>query len=225
MSNSGAPNRFEKEYGQNRTDKITAQRAPNDRIVQDVQIGYERLIVADAVDSVNATTNVITAAAHIAQVGDVIQFTSGSISGKRAVVIEKDTNTLTLGQSVTGCAAADTFNILREQPARVDASGQPGLVVAGVPLYGALAFGSLTNAYAAFVANAGAAVIRGIYFSSTLDKDALLSLDGTNDFIEVQAGRTGFIDLASMGIKHAGPITAKYIAAPGSGRLTATGIV
>lgn len=83
---------------------------------------FVRLVGADSVDS--ATQSVITAAAHAAQPGDVIQITSGTLSGTEVKVAEVTTNTITLSEDLTSApAAAVTFNILRHKYPVVDANG------------------------------------------------------------------------------------------------------
>lgn len=83
---------------------------------------FVRVVAADSVDS--ATQSVITAASHLAQTGDVIQFTSGALSGTEVKVDSVTTNTITLAEDlVSAPLAAVTFNILRHKYPVVDANG------------------------------------------------------------------------------------------------------
>lgn len=90
------------------------------------QIGYQ-LIANDSVDS--ATTSIITAAAHLALAGDVVQFTSGTLNKEFVHVTSVDTNTITLAQTLSAAPSpGDTFVILRPTILRLDASG--GIIIA-----------------------------------------------------------------------------------------------
>lgn len=71
-------------------------------------------IGSDVVDSYNAATFEITAAAHAAILGDTIRMTSGSGDKQEFSVFSVGTNTIKLGEDPTVApAAADTFDILR----------------------------------------------------------------------------------------------------------------
>lgn len=81
-----------------------------------------KLVATDAVDS--ATTEVITAASHSARVGDLVNFTSGTQSGRWFTVAAVTTNTITLNSDAAAApAASDTFAIYRHHPIILDADG------------------------------------------------------------------------------------------------------
>ncbi len=91
---------------------------------------YMYVVGTDAVDS--ATTYVITAAAHAAQKGDVIHFTSGTFADREVRVDSVTTDTITLVETLASAPAnAVTFQILRHRSAIVDSSGS---VIANVTL-------------------------------------------------------------------------------------------
>lgn len=79
-------------------------------------------VATDTVDS--ATTEIITAAGHAARVGDLINFTGGSQSGRWFVVTAVATNTITLNSDMSAApAASDGFTIYRYHPIVLDADG------------------------------------------------------------------------------------------------------
>lgn len=81
------------------------------------------LVASDAADA-GTTNQIITAASHVANVGDMIRFTSGGCAGYEAVVVAKATNTITLGQTLPATPAAlDTFNIYRSITQTLTATG------------------------------------------------------------------------------------------------------
>jgi len=81
-----------------------------------------KLVAADAVDS--ATVDTVTAAAHSARVGDLINFTSGTQSERWFTVTATTTNTITLNSDMSAAPAASvTFNIYRHFPIILDANG------------------------------------------------------------------------------------------------------
>lgn len=88
---------------------------------------FVRNIGADAVEA-NSTVSIILAAAHAAQKGDVIQFTSGNLSGQEVKVFAVTADSIILAEDLPQApAAADTFEINRHKYPAVDALG--GLVV------------------------------------------------------------------------------------------------
>lgn len=95
---------------------------------------YAQLIATDAVDSATITdveSTVITAAAHAAQRGDIIRFTSGTHDKREVRVRETDTNTITLVEKLSAApAAAVTFQILRQTTPVVDSSGNLSISIA-----------------------------------------------------------------------------------------------
>lgn len=79
-------------------------------------------VATDTVDS--ATTEVITAAAHAARVGDLVLFTGGTQSGRWFTVVAVATNTITLNSDMSAApAASDGFTIYRHHPIILDADG------------------------------------------------------------------------------------------------------
>ena len=84
---------------------------------------------------------------------------------------------------------------------------------------GSLAFGSVTNAYQAI---SGTIAGRGIILvvTNSLNTEGLLSLDGTNDFCYLPAGQGVVLDLSANDGEFSGAIYYKYVAAPGSGRIS-----
>lgn len=97
---------------------------PSRRAIDAIAHNYVELIVSDAVESFDSTLSVITATAHSAKVGDVIQFTSG-VANKETYAVQATTaNTITLDQTpATAPSAADTFAILRFTYPQVNSSG------------------------------------------------------------------------------------------------------
>lgn len=81
-----------------------------------------KLVGTDTVDS--ATTEVVTAAAHAARVGDLINFTSGTQSGLWFTVTAVTTDTFSVNADMSAApAAAVTFGIYRHHPIILDSSG------------------------------------------------------------------------------------------------------
>lgn len=94
------------------------------------QIAYV-LIGTDLVEDGSSTT-IINATAHVAKVGDIISFTSGTLSGDLAYVQEVATNTITLSQNITSAPGAGVgFSIVRPGYVQVDASGNLSVTISG----------------------------------------------------------------------------------------------
>lgn len=84
---------------------------------------FVRSVASDAVEA-SSTVNAIVATAHVAKVGDVIEFTSGALSGQEVKVQAVSANLITLSESLASApVAAVTFDILRHKYPVVDASG------------------------------------------------------------------------------------------------------
>lgn len=84
---------------------------------------FYREVATDAAEAGSTVTSVV-ATSHVAKKGDVILWTSGSLSGLEFRVGKTETNAIILGEEMTQApAAADTFTILRASSPRVDASG------------------------------------------------------------------------------------------------------
>ena len=85
--------------------------------------GHIEVAATDAAEAGSTTTNIV-ATAHVARLGDILRFTSGTASGYEARVTTVATNSITLGQILPSApAAADTFEILRHRHPALDASG------------------------------------------------------------------------------------------------------
>lgn len=83
---------------------------------------FVQLVASDSVDSY--ASGVITAAAHSAKVGDLVQFTSGTCNQQTFTVYAVATNTITLAQTPNQTPATlDTFDILRFAYPRVSTAG------------------------------------------------------------------------------------------------------
>lgn len=84
---------------------------------------FVSLVGSDAVE-INSTTTRIYATAHAAQKGDVIEFTSGALTGVQVPVINVGTDYIDLLYATTVApSAADTFDILKYTTPRLDPSG------------------------------------------------------------------------------------------------------
>lgn len=94
---------------------------------------FVELVGSDLVD--DATTEVITAAAHNALVGDLVHFTDGVNSGIFATVVAKTTNTFTLGITLDEApTASDGFEILRYRPCLIGSDGSIQVAVTTSPV-------------------------------------------------------------------------------------------
>lgn len=95
---------------------------------------YVRLVVSDAAEALS-TVNTIVATAHVAKVGDVIEFTSGALSGQEVKVQAVSANLITLSETLASApAAAVTFDILRHKYPLVDANGNLNITSSAAPL-------------------------------------------------------------------------------------------
>lgn len=84
---------------------------------------FARAVGTDAVEA-GSTTDTIVATAHAAQAGDIINFTSGSLSGQEFSVQSVSANAIVLSEHASVApSAADTFQILRHKTPVSDASG------------------------------------------------------------------------------------------------------
>jgi len=93
---------------------------------QGLSVLAHQFVVEVATDAAEAGSAIgsIVATSHVAQVGDVIKFTSGALSGKEVKVQSVSTNLITLSEDmVSAPAAADAFAILRHKYPEIDASG------------------------------------------------------------------------------------------------------
>lgn len=122
MSNKGYPST-------QKTDRTSPQHATLEPIRKN-QFGLTvnghiavRGVGADVVEA-GSTTTVINATAHIAEVGDVIRFTSGTHDGREVKVWAVDANTITIAEDLESApAAAVTFDILRPKYLKVSSDG------------------------------------------------------------------------------------------------------
>lgn len=86
---------------------------------------FMRLVVADAAET-GSTTSSIVATAHVALRGDVIRFTSGSLSGVEVRVSSKSTNAIVPAEDLTVAPSnGDTFEILRNKYPLIGSDGLP----------------------------------------------------------------------------------------------------
>lgn len=83
---------------------------------------FGALVASDTAES-NSTTSIIAATAHSAKSGDIIQFTSGALSGDIAFVQEVATDTITLSQTLSQSPSGMSFDILKPTTPRVSSSG------------------------------------------------------------------------------------------------------
>lgn len=84
---------------------------------------YVYEVGTDAVEA-SSTTSVINATGHAALAGDIINFTTGALSGQEFKVSEVDTNEITIAEEMSVApSAADAFQILRHKYAVVDSGG------------------------------------------------------------------------------------------------------
>ncbi len=94
---------------------------------------FVQLIGTDDVDS--ATTEIITASSHNAEVGDLIHFLDGVNAGVFATVTAKTTNTATLGVTLSEApTAGDSFEILRYRPCLIGSDGSIQVAVTTSPV-------------------------------------------------------------------------------------------
>lgn len=94
---------------------LTGSPVGKNKVAQDVRTyATVQQIASDAVDSFSSGLNAITAASHLAQVGDRIRFTSGTLDTLEFHVVETDTNTISIAEDMPASPSpADTFLILR----------------------------------------------------------------------------------------------------------------
>lgn len=84
---------------------------------------FVREVTTDAAEA-SSTTSVINATAHSAKKGDVIRFTSGTLSGQEVKVWSTTTNTITLAETLASAPAVGvTFQILRHKYPLVGSDG------------------------------------------------------------------------------------------------------
>lgn len=86
---------------------------------------------SDAAET-GSTTEVIVATAHVAQLGDVVRFTSGTLTGREVKVIAVSANAITVSDELESAPAnGDVFLIMRPRYPQVDVDGN--LIVATTP--------------------------------------------------------------------------------------------
>lgn len=84
---------------------------------------FVKLVASDAAES-GSSEYVINATAHTAIIGDLIEFTSGSLNGQIVSVYATSANQITLAQTLgAAIGAGDTFNILRASFPVLSSSG------------------------------------------------------------------------------------------------------
>lgn len=105
--------------------------------------GWIRTVGTDAVEA-TSTASVIKATGHAAQVGDVINFTSGNLDGHEVKVIKVEANLIYLGEELSEVpGTGDTFEIERHKYPKVNDDGDLNVSVTST---GVIAF--LKNAVA-----------------------------------------------------------------------------
>lgn len=98
--------------------------------IREKQIGQSVLahqfvfvVGADAVEALSSAI-MIVATAHAAKAGDIIHFTSGTLSGQEVKVLKVTANAIYLAESLSVAPTAlDAFNILRHKYPVVDSAG------------------------------------------------------------------------------------------------------
>lgn len=95
------------------------------------QQSYE-LITTDSVEALS-TQFFLNATSHLAKVGDIIRFTSGSLNREFVFVFSITANTITLSQILSDTpATSDTFEIWRPSFSAVDANGNTNVSSNGI---------------------------------------------------------------------------------------------
>lgn len=115
---------------------------------------FAKQVATDAAEAGSTTTGIV-ATGHLAQVGDVINWTSGNLDNNEYRVSEVDTNEITLCEEMSEApAAADTFQIMRPKTPLVNDDGtlSVGVTFADDHNYGAV--GAATLRTAAQIGNA-----------------------------------------------------------------------
>ena len=108
-----------------------------------------QFVVDDNVDS--STTSVITAASHVAKVGDLIVFSSGTEAGKWFTIAATTANTLTVNSDFSVAPVnGDGFSVYRHRPLVLDSNGALILGVAAP---------AITNEFIVAVATTNTAVL------------------------------------------------------------------
>ncbi len=113
---------------------------------------FFQLIGSDAAEALS-TTRSIVATGHVALVGDLISWTSGSLDTKEYRVVAVATNAITVCEAMSVApTAADTFDILRQKAPVLGGDGSLGVSFTNDTNYGAV--GATTLRTASQVGNA-----------------------------------------------------------------------
>jgi hypothetical protein len=115
---------------QEKDDRLTPQYATVEpvRVLQNglsvLAHQFVREVGTDTAEA-SSTTTLINATGHAAQVGDIIRFTSGTLSGQEVKVYSVASNTITLAEELPSAPALGvSFQILRHKYPVVNASGE-----------------------------------------------------------------------------------------------------
>jgi hypothetical protein len=129
-SDTGFPSKERESTRVIQQEHVTAQPVRKKQIAKDViahSAVFDVLLAEaqpdDIVEAGSSTTNIV-ATAHLAQVGDIIRFTSGALNRLEAKVLKTDANNIELAEILEQAPApADTFTILRHVYQKVNEDG------------------------------------------------------------------------------------------------------
>lgn len=114
---------------QEKDDRLSAQFStvePVRELQNGLSVVAHQFVTQVATDSAEAGSSAsqLIASAHLAKKGDVIQFTSGTFSGRQVKVWDVATDSITLAETLPSAVASGvTFTILRHKYPQVDSSG------------------------------------------------------------------------------------------------------
>jgi len=115
-----------------KTKHVTVQPVGSNRAALDVIPKQLFAVASDAVEA-GSTDRLIVATGHVAKIGDVIRFTSGTNDRVEAAVQFVDANNIILGVKLESAPlVADTFNVMRHTTLTTDSDG--ALSVSSGPL-------------------------------------------------------------------------------------------
>lgn len=88
--------------------------------------------VASDTAETGSTTEVINATGHVAQIGDIVRFTSGTLTDRESKIISVETNSITVADVLPAAPSnGDVFLIMRPRYPQVDVDGN--LIVSTTP--------------------------------------------------------------------------------------------
>ena len=115
-----------------KSDHITAQPVRKKQIAQDSLVHqFVRVVGTDTCEA-DCTTTILNLTAHSAQVGDIIRFTAGNLSGQEVKVIGITTDTVELGEILGEAPSTDTIQILRHKYPTVTDAGALNISLSAV---------------------------------------------------------------------------------------------